>query len=343
MNKRFKTIQKHVSIGLLIVGIICITVADVKAQKQPIRTYIPTGDNSASLHIYNAAISPDGTKLAMVGNSQIVRIFDVNTGIVVQTLERHSNLIQSVAFSHDSKWAITGGWDRKALLWDLETGTIIQSFFNPDSPDPTMDFVYGVAISPNRKNVITSQVRNAILWDIQTGEKVRTYSEILNAGAREMIFSPDGNRVYIKSWEEGIILDILSGKVLQLYDYNSVDISNDFQHILAANDSLLILDTNQGMLVHDYRSKLIGKDLDISSDENNILYLHQDNVILENISVNEGRQVLWTVPRMDSEPYRRAMFLPDGNRILTFTKNTAYLWDIRDLMSSVKNATEVNR
>jgi len=48
-------------------------------------------------------------------------------GDVQQTLEGHSGLIQSIAFSPDGKLLASGSDDRTVRLWDIATGNLQQS------------------------------------------------------------------------------------------------------------------------------------------------------------------------------------------------------------------------
>jgi WD40 repeat protein len=323
---------------------ICVLVPDVKAQRQPVRIYIPTRDDSLPLEIYSAAISPDGMKLAMVGNSNIVRIFDIDTGNIVQTLKRHENFIQSVAFSNDSKWIITGGWDQQAILWDVNTGQIVQKFRNPTTEiDPTWGFVYGVAISPNKQKIAMIQSSMVTLWDVESGKQIRQ----LPRG--NIQFLPDNRRLLV---EDGIY-DLVTGETEKLYIGNVIDITPDFKKMVLRNENgISVWDVNSIQLIIQLPNDLIGSPLiKLSPDGKRILRwiygygptINIDEIRLENISLSDGLEMIWTVPQVEYEPYHKALFTPDGNGVLTFTKNTAYLWDIRDLTASVKNATEVNR
>ena len=58
-------------------------------------------------------------------------IWNIRLGKNIKTLKMHSDVINSAAFSHDSKFVITGSDDRTAIIWDLSSfyKLCIDSFF----------------------------------------------------------------------------------------------------------------------------------------------------------------------------------------------------------------------
>jgi len=67
------------------------------------------------------ACSPDGKWLAATGNRKIT-IWDAGTRRRASEPAGHRGLIESLAFSADSKRLISGGRDKRVQVWDLEKG-----------------------------------------------------------------------------------------------------------------------------------------------------------------------------------------------------------------------------
>ena len=83
------------------------------------------------------------------------------------TLLGHSKGVSSVAFSHDSKFVITGSYDKNAIIWNVQKGTI-EKIFKGHS-----DVINSAAFSHDSKFVITgSDDRTAIIWDLSSFYKL---------------------------------------------------------------------------------------------------------------------------------------------------------------------------
>jgi WD40 repeat protein/DNA-binding XRE family transcriptional regulator len=86
----------------------------------------------------------------------------------------HEQYVNAVTVSPDGKYALTGGFDHTARLWDIQTGKAIRQFNHDDQ-------VRLVAFSPDGQYALTGDehVRNAglrvRLWNLQTGAEVREF------------------------------------------------------------------------------------------------------------------------------------------------------------------------
>ena len=73
-----------------------------------------------------------------------IRIWDVETGIVVgESLEEHTGVIYSVAYSPDGQHIVSGSEDRTIRIWDAQTGAVVGEPLKGHTND-----VYSVAYSP---------------------------------------------------------------------------------------------------------------------------------------------------------------------------------------------------
>lgn len=66
-------------------------------------------------------ISPDGRLVAAGSLDTIVRIWDVQTGQLIERLRGHEDSVYSVAFTPDGKGLVSGSLDKTLKYWDLRS------------------------------------------------------------------------------------------------------------------------------------------------------------------------------------------------------------------------------
>ena len=115
-----------------------------------------------------------------------MKIWDVTTGKLIQTISGHSSKqIYTAAFHTDSS-TVTIGTESAIQIWKWQTGELVKTI-----PDPRND-VYSVAYSADKEFIATGgSSQKARIWDAQTGRFLGSF-----AGHKDNIyavaFSPDG-------------------------------------------------------------------------------------------------------------------------------------------------------
>ncbi len=72
--------------------------------------------------VQSVALTPDGRRALSGSWDETLRLWDLDTGACLQTLEGHTEPVSCVALTPDGRRALSGSWDNTLLLWDLDTG-----------------------------------------------------------------------------------------------------------------------------------------------------------------------------------------------------------------------------
>ena len=82
--------------------------------------------------VYTIAFSSDSKLIASGSKDKTIKIWQVDTGKEILTLEGHSDDITSIAISADNKILASGSKDKTLKLWALTTGKLISTIKHPE-------------------------------------------------------------------------------------------------------------------------------------------------------------------------------------------------------------------
>lgn len=119
------------------------------------------------------AFSPDGNVLAAAGGvpgqGGEIRFWDANTGMLLKTVQGHTDCIYGFAWRPDGKQFVTTSYDKTIRLWDAEKYTMTAEL------KEHAEAVYAAAYSSNGKFLATSSADRSIrVWDAATGNRLYT-------------------------------------------------------------------------------------------------------------------------------------------------------------------------
>ena len=83
-----------------------------------LKTNIRDVDNT----VESISFSPDSKYIATGNSDKTVKIWDVNTGTVIRTLEGHRNSVSSLSFSADGRFIVSGSRDKTVRILKLTDG-----------------------------------------------------------------------------------------------------------------------------------------------------------------------------------------------------------------------------
>ena len=136
-----------------------------------------------------AVVAAGGKRLLWCAEDGRVRVTDLESGQHVHSFDiRHGGTtVYVVGFSHDGQWALSGGFESAARLWNVAAGKAVD--FDPHT------HVYGGALSPDGRLGLTgggdAMVR---LWNMATRVELARYAGH-GGHIYAAAFSPDGRRI----------------------------------------------------------------------------------------------------------------------------------------------------
>ncbi len=195
------------------------------------------------------ALSPDGKTVISGGSEKAIKVWDLETGQLRQTLQSDSGVIEALAFAGNNQTVVSGGGDRQIRLWNLETGEREAIFKADDFQD--------MGVADDGKMVLTSTWDGMFsAWDLVSREpkSVPSPQKTLTLGPISMTvgsdtvwdidLSPDGKTVAIADC--GLTLHELATGQRQtvsgshFWDHiQSVDYSADGKRIATTTDRQL--------------------------------------------------------------------------------------------------------
>lgn len=97
------------------------------------------------------------------------RAFSLKTGTKAGLFEQTAG-VRAVTVSHDGNWLVTAGWNKKLLLWEMNTGKVLREFKGHEN------VVAAVGLSMNGKWLVSAGFDGtAKLWEVQSGKHIRTF------------------------------------------------------------------------------------------------------------------------------------------------------------------------
>ena len=165
-------------------------------KQELIRTF--SGHNKT---ISQIKYSPDGKILATAGWDNTVKLWNLKTGKLINTLT-HKDAVNAIAFSPDNQTLISGTEANNVYIWNIATAK--QPKLDKTLNEHT-DSIKTVIVSPNGKLIASGGYDNTIkIWSI-AGDLLQTI-DAHNLAITSLIFTPDSQTLISASWDNTVKL-----------------------------------------------------------------------------------------------------------------------------------------
>jgi RNA polymerase sigma factor (sigma-70 family) len=292
-----------------------LVLADAAAGKQ-IRRWPAHEGGVAPRGITPLTFSPDGKTLASAGRDKRIRLWDVNTGTEIRSMEQLG--VSRLAYSADGKrLAAAYGWYGEIWIWDPATG---QQLGKWQGNLPTTDPAVRVAAVGDRKNKVLR------LIDLAKGKEVHVLP-----GYQERI----GHRYQAKTAKGNS-----QGDFPPLFSPDGQLLLAGAQALTEVPDDLDTLEPGGAGVVHIWdvasgkrlppaisgRKFIADRNLAFSPDSRLLALMRTDcTICLMDAATGD---VVRTLGKAEGPMTAPAVFTPDGRLLVTAVRDRVQLWEV---------------
>lgn len=250
-------------------------------------------------NVWQLKFSPDGKRLATTSgdsNSSSAKIWNVETGAEIVSLQGHTARVRAIDFSPDGKTIATGSRDGTVRIWNAENGAELSQFLFEGRGKPFE--INDLQFTPSGAALIAGHNDGSIILEISSGKKLHTFDEIKSTLTTAI--SADGAKMAFGRQDFSI----------QIYD--------------AKTYAPLLNITNNGAKVNDIAFSPDGKLLASASSDRTIRFFETE----------KGTQI--QTLRVHSADAWSVAFSADGKYLASGgTDFNAFVFDIKKVLESL--------
>ncbi|KAG2033823.1 quinon protein alcohol dehydrogenase-like superfamily [Suillus americanus] len=200
------------------------------ANTTPIRTFEAVGWSTKTA----VAVFPNKRRMVTGSEDHTLRLWDLETGVVLKKMEGHGGRVLALAVSQDGQIIASGDFNGEIIAWHGETG---ESLTQPIKAHHK--YIFSVDFSPDGAVLATASDDITLrLWDLETGVQVGHPWEGHTNEINAIAMHPSGTLVASASADNNVRLWRLSDqRTVAIFKHSSlltsVTFSADGKHIFS--------------------------------------------------------------------------------------------------------------
>jgi WD40 repeat protein len=162
-------------------------------------------------NVNGVVFSPDGRLLATASDDKSVKVWRVNDGRELRTLNGHTGTVTAVVFGPGGRWLASASEDKTVRLWDVTSGRLLHTLDGGHN-----GAIAGLCRSPDGRLLVSSGLflPEICIWDPGAGALVRKLSDHTK-GVIGVAFSPDGSKLASGSLDGTLkVWDPATGRIM---------------------------------------------------------------------------------------------------------------------------------
>lgn len=166
--------------------------------------------NNSCDTITSLTITSDN-KYIVIGSSHArIKIWDFETGVLVNTIVAYSDMIDAVVVTTDNKYIVTGSFISNIKIWDFETSKIVHKLTDHTNCKEH------VKITSDNKYIISAANDDTIkIWELATGKIINTLTKHKN-NVIALAITSDDKQIISGSDDKTInIWDLPTGQLIR--------------------------------------------------------------------------------------------------------------------------------
>jgi WD40 repeat protein len=121
----------------------------------------------------------------LASHNKILKVWDLESGTELQTLNGHTDSITAVAVTPDGRLAVSASQDATLKVWNLKSGRELHTLHGHT------DSITAVAVTPNGRLAVSASQDAALkVWDLESGIVLASFNG--DGWFRACAFAQDG-------------------------------------------------------------------------------------------------------------------------------------------------------